>query len=309
MPRFYTLLSLFICFSAAAQPCLDTTNYVGSATYYQVTAIGNCSFPVPASPVYTVAINPFQYDTAASCGACMQITGPLGSVTASIEDQCPGCTSGSLDLSPMTFAAIADTNLGITTMQWHYVPCPVVGNVNLYIGTNSNPYYIEAQVRNHRYAVSQLEFSTDGSTFTAMARRSDNMFFISLSTAAAGPFTFRITDVLGATIIENNIPFSTGVELAGANQFPSCVVSSINALPEDISIRVHSNPSNNSWPLTVGENLIGGIAEVFDANGKSVYKLPITSPNPVVEFNAVSGVYLLRISSSKSSVVKKLVRL
>ncbi|MES2619235.1 MAG: T9SS type A sorting domain-containing protein [Bacteroidota bacterium] len=73
---------------------------------------------------------------------------------------------------------------------------------------------------------------------------------------------------------------------------------------------VFPNPSaDGGWQLTVGDNLIGGVVEVFDGNGRVVFASVIGHRSSVISPEVASGIYLLRISSSKQSVTRKLVRL
>ncbi|KAI9318059.1 RlpA-like double-psi beta-barrel-protein domain-containing protein-containing protein [Dichotomocladium elegans] len=55
------------------------------------------------------------------CGACIVVTGPLGSAKATIQDKCPGCGRGSLDLSPAVFGEVGDFNAGRIPVSW--TPC------------------------------------------------------------------------------------------------------------------------------------------------------------------------------------------
>jgi PKD repeat protein len=92
------------------------------------------------------------------------------------------------------------------------------------------------------------------------------------------------------------------------------VAPSISGITENIALQndmnIYPNPlmDGSCW-LLVAENYIGSTAEIFDTNGKLVFKSEISNHQSEIAFSASQGVYLLRISSSKSSVVRKLVRL
>ncbi|MES2622370.1 MAG: T9SS type A sorting domain-containing protein, partial [Bacteroidota bacterium] len=107
-----------------------------------------------------------------------------------------------------------------------------------------------------------------------------------------GSYTVAVTDTNGC------VAASSPVIITG--------IDNINA--EDI-VSVYPNPSQNSWQLTVGNNLIGGIVEVFDSNGSVVFKSAIQNPKSEIAPDVAKGVYQLRISSGKSSVTRKLVKL
>ncbi|KAI7817053.1 RlpA-like double-psi beta-barrel-protein domain-containing protein-containing protein, partial [Gamsiella multidivaricata] len=57
-----------------------------------------------------------------ACGQCLQVAGPNGTVQVQIVDMCPGCKSGSVDLSPGAFAKIADLDAGRVRIRWQRCP-------------------------------------------------------------------------------------------------------------------------------------------------------------------------------------------
>ena len=81
----------------------------GEATHYELAAggMGNCSYPSPAAGQLYVALSPSEYGGSAACGSYLQVTGPDGSVTVEVVDQCPECQAGHIDLSEQAFARIA----------------------------------------------------------------------------------------------------------------------------------------------------------------------------------------------------------
>jgi len=56
-----------------------------------------------------------------ACGACINITGPKGSINVKVVDKCPGCKHGDMDLSPVAFEQIADMAAGRVKIAWS--PC------------------------------------------------------------------------------------------------------------------------------------------------------------------------------------------
>ncbi|KAG0006577.1 hypothetical protein BGZ65_006435 [Modicella reniformis] len=57
-----------------------------------------------------------------ACGQCLQVTGPNGTVQVQVVDMCPGCKSGSVDLSPSAFSKIADLDKGRVPISWERCP-------------------------------------------------------------------------------------------------------------------------------------------------------------------------------------------
>lgn len=96
--------------------------YSGKATYYYANGTGACGNALTDS-MLVAALNGSQY-AKANCGRCVLVKGPLGSVTVKIEDKCPGCAYGDLDLSSTAFKKIAKLADGRVSISWSFVPCP-----------------------------------------------------------------------------------------------------------------------------------------------------------------------------------------
>ncbi|CAO3703906.1 unnamed protein product [Rhizopus stolonifer] len=70
-----------------------------------------------------VALNVAQYGNTSKkskwCGKKIKIKGPKGTVTAKINDACPGCSKGDLDLTPVVFKkVVGDMNKGVGKITW-----------------------------------------------------------------------------------------------------------------------------------------------------------------------------------------------
>lgn len=111
--------------------------------------------------------------------------------------------------------------------------------------------------------------------------------------AASGTYTLQITDNNGCTATSTPV-----------------VISGITSVLSDNSIKIFPNPSTGNWQLSVTSELIGSIAEVYDATGRMVFKSEIRNPQSEIALpNSASGVYELRIVSNDFSIVRKLVRI
>ena len=190
----------------------------GKATYYDADGSGNCSFPASPQDLMVAALNTPDYNGSQSCGGCVLVQGPSGSVTVRIVDRCPGCSQGHIDLSKQAFAKIADLALGVVPVTWQFVPCTVQGPLRYHFKSGSNQWWSAIQVRNHRYPVKTLEAQVGG-PFVAINRELYNYFVYSAG-LGPGPYTLRVTDVLGHVLTDTNIPFQENQEVPGAAQFP-----------------------------------------------------------------------------------------
>jgi expansin (peptidoglycan-binding protein) len=192
--------------------------HTGEGTYYYATGAGNCGFDPSPQNMMVAAMNHVDYNNAAICGAYIQVDGPQGSVMVRIVDQCPGCPAGDVDLSVEAFAKIAPISAGRVPISWQLVSPPLDGPIQYYFKSDSHQYWMAMQMRNHRNPIAKFEY-WNGSHFVEISRTSYNYY--ELQSPPPGPFTFRVTDLLGNVLVDSNIPLSPGVAVNGSAQFPA----------------------------------------------------------------------------------------
>lgn len=192
----------------------------GEGTYYAANGTGNCSFDASPDDLRVAAMNAVDYGTADWCGACVAITGPMGSVTVRIVDQCPECAQGDIDMSPEAFDMIAERSAGRVPITWHEVPCDVSGPVAYHFKDGANPYWTAIQVRNHRYPIAKLEAQMGGA-YVELERVEYN-YFIKSDGLGEGPYTLRVTDAHGHVIEDSGVALGDNVTRTGTQQFPAC---------------------------------------------------------------------------------------
>jgi len=197
------LISLSLVFVANSQITnLYSTRQSGDGTYYGTTngKSGACSvYPRPSfmNGLTTVAINNPQWLGSATCGMCVQVTGTgsgsganpvTGTFIAVVDDLCPECLTGSLDI-----ARNSDGRWGI---NWVAVDCPVKGGLT-YFFQGSNPYYLKMQVGNHRVPVKAVQFQKNGKWYNGQ-RTSDNFWNpVGYPYPASFPLNVRVQGVNG----------------------------------------------------------------------------------------------------------------
>lgn len=200
----------------------DATIHDGEATYYDFAdGSGNCGFPATPNDLMVAAMNHTDYANSAACGACVEITGPSGSVTVRIVDRCPECPQGDIDLSPEAFEKIAALSAGRVPISWKYVACDVMGPVVYHFKDGSNPYWTAIQMRNHTYAIAKLEAADAGGTYAEIGRVDYN-YFVADGGLGDGPYKLRVTDVAGHVIEDEGIALGDDVDRPGTKQFPVC---------------------------------------------------------------------------------------
>lgn len=200
----------------------------GDATWYTYTGGGNCSFPLPEG-IYTVAMNAEDYQGSKACGGMIKVTNPANGLTvlARVDNQCPECLKGDVDLSAEAFAQIADPTLGRIPVSWKYLANDVP-TIKLYFKEGSSQWWTAVQVRDHRYRIKSLAYRLTGSgnAFVAVPRETYN-YFVKADGMGLGPYDFKMVDVNGQVIKATNISLTLTTELDTGKQFPAVETSAV----------------------------------------------------------------------------------
>lgn len=216
-----------------------------SLTWYELkqgTATVNCSYPtnvggesvnyVVNSGKYFAAMNTAEYSTAATCGACVEVTRDGNkTVVVTIADQCPigsnpKCTAGHIDLAKPAFLTLGSESEGYLgtgnggmagSISWKYVACPLTGNVHVLLKEPSNAGWNEFLVANHVYQITKFEAEVAGE-WVVGTRKEYNYF--NVGDRVYFPMKVRITDINGS-IIDGTVKSGVGDQDLGV-QFPTC---------------------------------------------------------------------------------------
>jgi expansin len=208
--------------SAEPEVALSTCERIdhsGEGTYYAADGSGNCSFDPSPGDLRVAAMNTPDYAGSAMCGACVEVTGPKGTITVRIVDRCPECPAGDVDLSESAFAEIAEVSAGRVPITWHLVPCAVDGPMSYRFKEGSSQYWTAIQVRDHRHPIARLEVK-EGDAWRTLGRESYN-YFVGEG-LGPGPYTLRITDAIGHVVEEPAVELGDAVVRQGSQQLPAC---------------------------------------------------------------------------------------
>lgn len=208
---------------SVGEPCADADTHEGEATYYDFAdGSGNCSFPATPDDLMVGAMNHTDYAGSAACGACARVVGPSGTVDVRIVDRCPECAPGDIDLSPEAFQNIAELSAGRVPISWQYIECPTTGPLVYHFKDGSNEWWTAVQVRNHNHAIASLAYLDEDGAFVDVPRLDYN-YFVMDSGMGPGPYTFRVTDVLGNVVEDGGIAHVEDGDVPGSSgQFPAC---------------------------------------------------------------------------------------
>ncbi|HYJ73988.1 MAG TPA: expansin EXLX1 family cellulose-binding protein [Kineosporiaceae bacterium] len=169
----------------------------GQATHYgPASAGGNCSFPTVPADKFTVAAGPDLYAHGAACGGYLSVSANGRTIRVKIDNQCPECRPGHLDLTDEAFAALAPLGKGLIAITYRPVTNPrITGGLTFVVKTGSSRYWLGLLVDNAGNRLRSVEIRAGG-TWKALTR-TDYGYWLAPSGAGAGPFTVRVTDVAG----------------------------------------------------------------------------------------------------------------
>ncbi|KAJ7760143.1 hypothetical protein DFH07DRAFT_740916 [Mycena maculata] len=93
------------------------------ATFYSPNgAVGACGVAIQNSN-FSVALNTADFKNGASCGEDIVVSANGKSITASVQDVCADCASGSIGLTSSAFEALTGSNSAKPVeIVWFFVP-------------------------------------------------------------------------------------------------------------------------------------------------------------------------------------------
>ncbi|RPD78200.1 hypothetical protein L226DRAFT_480878 [Lentinus tigrinus ALCF2SS1-7] len=97
-----------------------SADFTGDATWYTPNGgLGACGAPSQNSDL-VVALSADQYAGGSNCWRHIGVHYQGKFVDATVVDLCPGCASGSIDLSPGAFKKLANQDVGRIQVTWNY---------------------------------------------------------------------------------------------------------------------------------------------------------------------------------------------
>ncbi|WP_428244010.1 expansin EXLX1 family cellulose-binding protein [Gynuella sp.] len=218
------LIPIFLFTTLFTSAQADNSTHNGEGTFYGYDGGGNCSYVDPPDDILTAAMNATDYDNSAACGGVIVVTNENTglSVTVRIDDQCPECAPGDVDLSQDAFAEISELVAGRIPIHWHYIANPIAGNMKLYFKEGSSQWWTAVQVRDHLYPIKSLGYriSGSGADYTTLPRKPFN-YFLAESGFGIGPYDFKITDFWDQSVEVAGISLQLTTEIDTGTQFPA----------------------------------------------------------------------------------------
>ena len=196
--------------SVSSAPTRLSSVVRGKATHYgPASPGGNCSFPAPPANRLTVAVGPSLYRSAGGCGAILSVSGPGGRIQVKVDNLCPECGPGHLDLSDEAFARLAPLGRGLIPVSYRIVRNPAVsGGLRVRVKEGSSAFWLAVLVDNTGNRLSSVAVR-QGSRWRSLDR-ADYNYWILGSGAGSGPFTLRVRDVEGRTATVRGVRLAPG---------------------------------------------------------------------------------------------------
>lgn len=153
-----------------------------------------------------------------TCGACVQIEGPSGSIVSLVSDLCAGCKPDVLDVSEQGFFKIAKGGQGEAPVRWRFVSCPVTTAMQYRFKEGSFQWWAAFQVRAHRLPIQKIELRR-GDHWEVLERTGDN--FWSVARGFGVPVAIlRLTSLNGVQVEEHIGQWRAMQTTQGEAQFP-----------------------------------------------------------------------------------------
>ncbi|ETS73272.1 hypothetical protein PFICI_14877 [Pestalotiopsis fici W106-1] len=217
------MMALPLVFGSPAAP-ISPRAVTGTSTFYGGNLSGGtCSFTTMGSlpsGIYGTAFSGSSWNSAANCGACLDVTGPNGkTIRVMVVDKCPECETGHLDLFQDAFAKIGDISAGKIATSYTPVACGISSAFKLHNKSGTSKYWFSMQVVNHNQPISKLEVSTDGGSTWKSTTRQDYNFFENSSGFGTDTVDVRVTSTNGKSITVKSVSVASDSSVTAGSNF------------------------------------------------------------------------------------------
>ncbi|MCR4690894.1 MAG: pilus assembly protein N-terminal domain-containing protein [Lachnospiraceae bacterium] len=192
----------------------------GEATFYDRVSTGCANLDSYEKNYLTAALNTEDYMNGLA-GAYLEVTDKDGDVCrVLITDRLPEGKKGDIDLSRKAFRTIEPEVTGRMAITWKIIPFPTQEPISYLWKETSSVYWAEIQVRGGRYPIKKLEYLDADGSYKELQRQEYN-YFTAPSGMGKGPYTFRVTDFYGHTLIDKDVAIrNDGKSIKGKANFP-----------------------------------------------------------------------------------------
>jgi SprB repeat len=284
-------------------------NNNGSASVAVTGGTGNYTYTwsnnSSAATVVNLAAGTYQVTVhdASGCSSTASVTiNPSGGNSVVVGPSSIICAGDSATVcAPAGYVSYA-WNTGDTTTC---ITTPYAGNYYVTVTDNGGCTATSNHASINNYTPTPVTISVNGDTLTSYTAVTYQWYLngqpIPGATTAtivahtSGNYTVEITD-------NNGCHYTSSVT--------TIKVTGLDNVSAGSSIKVYPNPlAAGNWHVDVSEALIGATCQVFDADGRLVYKDELKSTQSEISLNVAQGVYLMQIYSPHINYNLKLIKL
>lgn len=239
------------------------------------------------------------------CGMCVSMTGPAGTATVRIVDECPDCHENSdirdIDLSPAAFAAVIGAeSVGRGKMSWEEVSCPFSTPLHVIV-QGSNEWSAKVIIGGAVNRVAKVEVEWNGS-YHAMTHTVDNAWEKGSMNGTSK--NFKITDIFGEVVTVTGVDFSanpTNSKTNATGNFTACGAVDVAQIDALDYVSVYPNPATDQVTFAG----IAGVTElvVVSTLGEVVATQSLAGSTDQVTLNTsslASGLYVVRMTNGSN---------
>jgi expansin (peptidoglycan-binding protein) len=248
----------------------------GRATGYVVESTGACGFGTYRDQ-WTFAPNTIFFNGSNVCGACFEVTGPLGTHIMMAADLCPvgdnaQWCSGDLvhfDLNEDAFPTFGEEAWGVTLTSVRPIVCPTSSPVSIIVGWGAEPYnpaYLQVHMFNHKVPIASVKVADlNMHVWQTLLRTDYNAWEFDPGRTIVYPVVYAVTSVYGETINVSipNYPTAKGQKIDGTLQFTQWTTVTENTCPSFYQYNIFVNGLSNDgthrtaedWMTDDGTNL------------------------------------------------------
>jgi len=210
-----SLISLFILAFAGINVVRSEHHYTGDITSYGAMPENQfCGFKKNSwnyNGLMTAAINNDMIDNSITCGMCAAVTYGDKSTVVLLDNLCPECKHGDLDLSHEAWNYLTNNkNYGREKAKWSFIDCDkfIIKDGEPSGGIILKPHHINywwlaITPSNMKCGVSSIDISFEGKEWISMERdngKMNGLYFI-FHSQVVGSFRFKLTSRLGEELI------------------------------------------------------------------------------------------------------------
>ncbi|KAH9822309.1 Non-catalytic module family EXPN [Melampsora americana] len=148
----------------------------------------------------------------------ISVTGPGGTFTGIVGDQCPSCVKDGLDLDDSFWKQLSgNQSPGIIKITWSIVPCGFSKPLQFINKEGTSQYWNSIQVAGSNTPIKSLEIASQGTeNWTALKIQSNSNYWQPDNGGIGGTADIKVTCQDGSTFITKGVDIATPLKITSA---------------------------------------------------------------------------------------------